>query len=212
MEKFRIYNLIILDASGSMDSIYNQALSGTNETIQSIRKAQEDHPELEQYLTFVSFSSGENYLHKLYYATPIDAVREMTKEDYIASGCTALYDAMGTMISEMQGVVRHGDRVLVTVITDGYENSSRKWDGHQIKALVSELRQMGWTFTYIGANQDVDKVAGEMGIKNTLSFSANAAGTATMFRKSNACRERFYDACIESPCEEESENFFDQYR
>ena len=37
MEVKNIINLMILDASGSMESIYNQALSGVNETIQTIR-------------------------------------------------------------------------------------------------------------------------------------------------------------------------------
>ena len=51
MEVKRIINLMILDASGSMESIYNQALSGVNETIQTIRMGQKDHPELQQCLT-----------------------------------------------------------------------------------------------------------------------------------------------------------------
>ena len=51
MEVKNIINLMILDASGSMESIYNQALSGVNETIQTIRMGQKDHPELEQSLT-----------------------------------------------------------------------------------------------------------------------------------------------------------------
>ena len=54
----RIYNLIILDASGSMTSIYNQALSGVNETIMTIKTAQHDMPELLQFLTLVSFSNA----------------------------------------------------------------------------------------------------------------------------------------------------------
>lgn len=42
----RIYNLIILDASGSMERIYSQALTGVNETLASIRMSQKKHPEL----------------------------------------------------------------------------------------------------------------------------------------------------------------------
>ena len=73
--------------------------------------------------------------------------------------------------------VTHDDRVLVTIITDGYENASRTWSGKQIKSLVEELRQMGWTFTYIGADQDVVEVAEEIGVQNSLRFSANAEET-----------------------------------
>ena len=193
MEIKRIINLMILDASGSMESIYNQALSGVNETIQTIRMGKKEHPELEQTLTLASFNSGKNYLNVKYSATPIDEVKEITREDYTACGCTALYDAMGEMVSELKRKVTPEDRVLVTVITDGYENASVHWNGPQIKSLVEELRQTGWTFTYIGANQDVEAVAGSMGIRNTLAFEETEEETAKMFKRDSSSRRRFMD-------------------
>ena len=60
MEVKNIINLMILDASGSMESIYNQALSGVNETIQTIRMGQNEHLEFAQSLTLASFNSGKN--------------------------------------------------------------------------------------------------------------------------------------------------------
>lgn len=129
MNTQKIYNLIILDASGSMSSIYTQALTGVNETIATIRMAQEQHPDLEQYLTLASFSAGENFINRIYTAVPIAEVRDITEKDYPLLGCTALYDAMGTTISELQQKLSHDDRVLVTIITDGYENASRTWSG-----------------------------------------------------------------------------------
>jgi hypothetical protein len=193
MEIKRIINLIILDASGSMESIYNQALTGANETIQTIRIGQKDHPELQQYLTFASFNSGKDYLKVRYSVTPIDEVKEITKEDYVACGCTALYDAMGEMISELKRKITEEDRILVTVITDGYENSSTHWSGPQVKSLVEELRHEGWTFTYIGANQDVEAVAGSMGIRNTLAFEETEDGAKEMFEIEVNARKRFMD-------------------
>jgi len=192
METQKIFNLVILDASGSMQSIYNQALTGVNETLATIRMAQEVHPELKQYVSLASFSAGDNFLNRIYSAVPIAEARNITRKDYPLLGCTALYDAMGTCISELQQKVSHGDRVLVTIITDGYENASHTWSGKQIKSLVEELRQMGWTFTYIGADQDVEKVAAEMGVRNALRFSANAAETEAMFAKECRSRSKFY--------------------
>lgn len=213
METQKIYNLIILDASGSMEVIYNQALTGVNETLATIRRAQETHPELQQYVTLASFSAGDDFLNRIYSAKPIAEARNITSADYPLLGCTALYDAMGTCISELQQRVCHGDRVLVTIITDGYENASRTWNGRQIKSLVQELRQMGWTFTYIGADQDVEKVAGEIGVCNALRFSANVEDTAAMFEKEGRSRTRFYDkVCCEMRAPDaslaESEDYF----
>ena len=120
----RIYNLIILDASGSMDRIYSQALTGVNETLASIRMSQKKHPELQQFVTLASFSAGEQFLNRIYSAMPIMEARDITSDDYPLLGCTALYDAMGVCISELQHAVTHDDRVLVSIITDGYENAS----------------------------------------------------------------------------------------
>lgn len=215
MEVKRIINLIILDASGSMESIYFQALSGLNETIQTVRMSQKDHPELQQCLTLASFNSGKDYLKVKYSITPIGEVKEITKEDYVACGCTALYDAMGEMISELKRNITDEDRVLVTVITDGYENSSRHWSGPQIKSLVEELRHEGWTFTYIGANHDVEAVAGSMGIRNTLVFKETEAGCNSMFETERKSRKRFLDNLhvrlhVNDFCLEEEDGYFDQ--
>lgn len=213
METQKIFNLIILDASGSMETIYTQALSGVNETLATIRMAQEEHPELKQYVSLASFSAGSHFLNRIYSGIPIAEARNITREDYPLLGCTALYDAMGTCISELQQKVTHSDRVLVTIITDGYENASHTWSGEMIKSLVQELRHMGWTFTYIGADQDVEKVAGEIGIKNSLRFSANAEETDAMFEKERLSRSKFYKkvCCkMSSPCGsmEESNDYF----
>lgn len=215
MEVKRIINLIILDASGSMESIYNQALSGTNETIQTIRIGQKGHPELQQCLTLASFNSGKDYLKVKYSVTPIDEVKEITKEDYVVCGCTALYDAMGEMISELKRKMTPEDRVLMTVITDGYENSSMHWSGPQIKSLVEELRHEGWTFTYIGANQDVEAVAGSMGIRNSLAFEETEEGSKEMFACDRMSREAYYMRMkkrfhVKDSALEEEDNYFNE--
>lgn len=213
MEATRIINLIILDASGSMESIYNQALSGVNETIQTVRIAQKDYPELQQCLTLASFNSGRDYLKVKYSITPIDEVMAITTEDYVAQGCTALYDAMGEMISELKRKLTPEDRVLVTVITDGYENSSTHWSGPQIKSLVEELRHEGWTFTYIGANQNVEEEAGRMGIRNTLAFEETEEGAKRMIMMDRKSRSHFFkklhvDYCMGKACLEEEDDYF----
>ena len=56
-----MHNLIIMDESGSMDRIKEQALNGANETIKTIRKAQEEMPNMLQKLTFVHTSIYLDY-------------------------------------------------------------------------------------------------------------------------------------------------------
>ena len=47
----RVFNLIIVDESGSMCVIEKQALMGLNETLETVTKMQQLHPDMEQRVT-----------------------------------------------------------------------------------------------------------------------------------------------------------------
>ncbi len=190
----RIYNLIILDESGSMDMIRSQALSGANETIQSIRAAQAESPDDNQMLCFVTFDAGRNRpdVRVLIDCEKIENVQDITMEQYRPAGMTPLFDAMGISITALRGLVREGDHVLVTVITDGMENHSRIYNADSIKELVAMLSKQGWVFTYIGANQDSERTAGGLGIKSAMDFEASAQGADMMFEKMRASHRAYY--------------------
>lgn len=187
--KQRVFNLIILDESGSMYSIVRQAITGVNETVQTIREAQKKHEDQEHFLTLVSFNS-EN-VKTIYDAVKAENVEELTDRQYCPTCCTPLYDAMGNALTDLRKNVADNDAVLVTVITDGYENASTEYDSKAVKALVEALKAKGWVFTYIGANQDVESVAATISITNTLSFSADSEGTEAMFATERKARNRW---------------------
>lgn len=205
--KQRVFNLIILDESGSMSSIERQAIDGVNETMQTIRSAQKKHEEQEHFVTFVSFNSDG--IKTIYDMMEADNVNEITDKDYCPACCTPLYDAMGVSLTKLRKSVAEEDVVLVTVITDGYENASHEYNGQAIKSLVESLKAKGWVFTYIGANQDAERVAATIAINNTLSFSASAEGTKAMFAKDSSSRERFFSRLHRGLKDKLSDNFFD---
>ena len=178
------HNLIILDESGSMRSIQLQALSGINETIMMIRNAQEEMPQLRQTLTLVTFDShGDgNNVRTIFEDLPITEVRNITADDYRPNGCTPLYDAMGMSLSKLQSKVDKDDHALVTIITDGLENASHEYSGKAVKDIVTLLREKGWIFNYVGANQDAVEVASELNIDRAMNFDATPQGTNVMFR------------------------------
>ena len=138
-----IHNLLILDESGSMHSIYHQALTGANETIQSIRAAQAQYPDQDHRFTFVTFNTVAPNIKTVVDDKPIGEVKELTEADYAPSACTPLYDAMGMSLSALERKVKEDDRVLVTIITDGLENASREYSGKAIKEMVGRLREKG---------------------------------------------------------------------
>ena len=189
--KQRVFNLIILDESGSMSSIEKQAIDGVNETVQTIRSAQKKHPEQEHLVSLVSFNSDA--VKTIYDKVEAERVEELTDKQYVPSCCTPLYDAMGNAINALRKSVADDDAVLVTIITDGYENASSEYNGPAIKKLVETMKSKGWIFAYIGANQDVEAVASTISITNTLSFSASEEGTSAMFARERKARNRWVD-------------------
>ena len=99
---------------------------------------------------------------------------------------------MGYSLTKLEASVTDEDLVLVTIITDGYENSSREYDEDSIKALVERLSYKDWAFAYIGANQDAVAVAKAIGIDNALNFSPDEEGIREMWKRESASRERYY--------------------
>lgn len=207
--KTRIFNLIIIDESGSMQSIKKAAIDSVNETIQTIRSAEQKHPEQEHYVSLVSFNDD---VKTIYDCVEVEQVKEINDETYQPSCCTALYDAMGISLSKLRKRVAESDKVLVTVVTDGYENSSKEYSGKAIKTLVDELKAKGWVFAYIGANQDVEAVAATISITNVIQFEASAMGTQEMTERENRGRMRLYEAIAADHFDSKSanESFFDE--
>ena len=206
--KTRIFNLIILDESGSMLSIKNEAINNVNESLQTILKAQKENPGQEHYVTFVSF----NNRHKtIWDRIPATEAKTITENDYNPSCSTALYDAMGFSLNKLRPNVADNDKVLVTIVTDGMENASREYNGNAIKILVDELKAKGWVFAYMGANHDVEAAAAHISITNIMKFQATAEGTSMMTSRSNNSRERLYRRMSEEDfnSQEANHNFFD---
>lgn len=188
--KTRVFNLIILDESGSMNCIKRQALNGLNETLQTIRIAQEKYPELEQLVSILPFESSN--IRLLRDKVAIKEVEDLKKDEYNPGGCTPLFDAIGFGLNSIKKNVAENDTALVTIITDGEENASREYSGKAIAAIIDEFKEKGWMFTYIGANQDAMKVAMSMNISNAMNFVQSDDGTAEMFRRERNSRNRFY--------------------
>ena len=207
--KTRIFNLIIIDESGSMQIIKKEAVDSVNETIQTIRAAQKKHEDQEHFVSLVTFNDD---VKTVFDCVPIAEVAELTAENYNPDCCTALYDAMGISLNALRKKVADDDKVLVTIVTDGCENASKEYSGKAIKSLVDELKAKDWVFAYIGANQDVEAVAASISIKNRFKFMATGPGTAVMGAAVAGARMRLFDSIAEDCfcAAEANENFFDE--
>ena len=191
--KTQIFNVVILDQSGSMSSLREAAVSGLNETIAGIRKAQEHYADSqEHFFTLVAFCGCEK--RKIYDKVPVREIGPLSAKDYRPCCTTPLYDAMGFTLNDIRHHVEQLDNamVVVTIITDGLENSSREYTGMAVKSLVEDLRKQGWTFTYMGANQDAVEVAFTLSIRNARNFDYNADGTVACMAKDTSTRMNLF--------------------
>lgn len=198
--KKKVFNLIIVDESGSMSCIRKQAFSGMNETLSTVRQMQKKFTDTDQRVTLVTFDSEHMKWH--HDNTPADKTQDLNWKDYSPCAATPLYDAMGNAISKVNAQVDSDDNVLVTVITDGWENSSREWTLTMIKQLIEKLKQQHWTFTLIGTDDlDVEGMAAQMSIDEHMEFHQDAKETKRMFARERRSRARYNayvseDACI----------------
>ena len=186
----RVFNLIIVDESGSMSIIRRQAFAGMNETLQTVRQMQKKFPDQEQRITLVTFDTGHTTWH--YDNMPASQTEDLEWNAYCPGGGTPLYDAMGMAISKVQAQTEDDDNVLVTVITDGEENSSQEWTLKMIRTMIEKLKKQHWTFTLIGTdNLDVETMSHSFAIDEHLKFQQSAAGTKAMFARERRSRERY---------------------
>ena len=189
----RVFNLLVVDESGSMSIIKRNALLGINETLTTIQKMQNEHKNLEQRVTLITFDSTHKNL--LYNNVRAYQAKPLTVKDYNPCGATPLYDAIGMGIAKINAQATEDDNVLVTIITDGEENCSEEYSLKMIKNLIEKLKKQNWTFTFIGTdNLDVETIAMDMGIDNHLQFAEDEAGARAMFACENRARVR-YNKC-----------------
>jgi uncharacterized protein YegL len=207
-KKHQVHNLIILDESGSMEPIKTTIIQGFNELVQTIQGIERQFPEQEHFISFISFNGlGQKLLH---FIDPVSKLKQIDDKTYQPDATTPLFDAMGFSINKLkhslQGQTDYN--VLVTILTDGEENASKEYSGNNIKILVEELKQNRWTFTYIGTDHDVEKIANSLSINNTMIFEKNDADIKRMFMKEHSARFKYSEKIRLD--EDTSSNYFDE--
>lgn len=151
----------VLDESGSMERIAQSARDGFNEYLQE--QIGHGGP---TWWTLTTFTSRPR---TRFAVIPGAEVRPLG-DDYSPNGMTALYDAVGAAVTKthayLEGLESGGPTdVIIVILTDGMENSSRVWNRRQIVDLITEAEDRGWQFVFLGANLDSMAVSRQMGIQ-----------------------------------------------
>lgn len=169
--------VVVLDRSGSMASIGQATVEGFNKFLD-----EQKNSEGEAFITLVQF---DDRYEMDYQSLPVkNATPLILGENFIPRGSTALFDAVGKTIEEL-----NTDRdVVFVIITDGEENSSKTYKREAIMKMIETQTESGWKFLFLAANQDAIKAGGSIGIKgsSSINYSSNAESTANVFKNMSA--------------------------
>lgn len=174
--------LFLLDRSGSMTDLQSDVIGGFN-TFLTKQKSLPGYAEL----TLVQFDDKYevNYRNK-----NLKDVSKLNKDNYQPRGSTALLDAIGRSINELGqhlALLNEEDRperVIFISFSDGLENSSKELTYEKINEMIThQTNKYGWSFIYLGANQDAIKEASKIGImaNKSMTYSASSIGTASVY-------------------------------
>jgi hypothetical protein len=173
-----LYVAVILDRSGSMESVRDATIEAFNGFLVG-QRAEEGRT----LMTLTQFDSeGIDILCE---STDVHAIPLLTPQTYVPRAATPLYDAAGVTLARAEAYlasVKWPGVVLVVIITDGMENASSEWSRERIFARIRELEARGWGFMYLGAHAEAYEAAESIGVRSGSSarYAKSAAGTASM--------------------------------
>jgi hypothetical protein len=158
---------MVLDRSGSMQSIKDDTIGGFDAFTSEQRR-------LPGRCT-VSLVQFDNVYEEVYTGRDLADVPSLT---LVPRGSTAMLDAIGRAVNATGARLaampedRRPGTVIVGIMTDGLENASREFTYPMVKALIEQQEQVyGWTFMYMGANQDAIEVGASLGVARDRSLT-----------------------------------------
>lgn len=178
---------IVLDRSGSMESVANDTIGGFNRFLEDQKKA--------PGTASITLHQFDNEFLTVIKAQDVRTAPALTTQTFVPRGSTALLDAIGRAIidtgARMQSVSEHerAGKVVFVIITDGYENSSHEFNHAKVSEMITHQREKySWEFVFLGANQDAIAAGSSLGVAaaNSMTYAANAVGTQSAFSSTSS--------------------------
>ncbi len=179
--------ICIIDRSGSMEAIRSDAIGGFNSFISEQKKE-----EGQANVTLVLF---DDHYDVVAAAIPIEQVVPLNDSTFVPRGSTALFDAIGKTLDQVGARLastpesERPGAVIVAILTDGQENSSRAYSREKISSMIKQQREVySWQFVFLAANQDAVASAQSISIDaaDAVAFAASAVGTQQAFSEMSA--------------------------
>ena len=182
MKKDLTRMIFVLDKSGSMSGLEKDTIGGFNSLIEKQRKESG-----EARVTTVLFNDRVAFVHD---NADIKDVPLLTSKEYYVCGCTAMLDAIGSVIKKAEAddattsENEKAEKTVVIITTDGMENASRHYSDREVKQMIKkEEEKYGWEFLFLAANIDAVETAERYGIRRerAANYNATKEGTDAMY-------------------------------
>ena len=176
MKKDYTHISVILDRSGSMNSIKTEVIGGFNSFLEIQQKDEE-----QATLTLVQFDSANPY-EVIHSFKPLKEIPKLTANTFVPRGLTPLLDAIGRGILDVNSFIKTLDKkerpekVVFVIITDGQENNSREFTKARVTDLIKKkTEKKNWQFVFLSADLNAIEDAKGYGIsaKATASYMSN---------------------------------------
>ncbi len=174
-KKTTIVNFV-LDETGSMQVCCDATITGFNEYVDSLRKNKNGTV----MMTLTQFNSSK--IETVLDHVSIKKVPDLNRDTYRPNNMTPLYDAIAQTIKKTEDRVKEYKKkpaILCVIMTDGEENASKEYTRGKLFSLVKEKEKDGWTFAFLGADQDAWQVGQSIGVarESSISYAGTPKGT-----------------------------------
>jgi len=181
----RTHICMILDRTGSMESIKQDTIGGFNSYV----AAQKSLPTPATF-TLVQFDSQDPFevIHKF---TDIQMVPDLTGQTYMPRASTPLYDAVGRGINDLKASLGtlpealRPKKIVMVIVTDGQENASREFTGAQVRKMIADAKEASWQFVFLSADESTISDSSSLNIdaSNAAFFKKSPAGSSEMWER-----------------------------
>jgi hypothetical protein len=172
--------LFVLDDSGSMQDCRDATIEGFNGYLAS-QKENEEKTGIKTFVSLYKFDGRS--VTPVYTRQEVTTIPNLTRDSYNPQGMTNLYDGIGGVMLQVNKDLTatkkaERDSIIINILTDGLENSSRTFKQSDIKQMVSKAEDKAWTFMFLGANIDAFAAGNSMGFgsHNTMQFDTRNIG------------------------------------
>jgi hypothetical protein len=179
--------IFVLDRSGSMSSVKEEAIGGFNAFVQAQKN--------EQGTASMSLILFDNEVDIIHNDIDLKNVPILTDEVFVPRGMTSLYDAIGMTLSEfMNSKSSKSQKTILAILTDGEENSSKKFSGSEVAKLIKQAEdEYKWEVLFLGADINVEKIATNLNVSSNkfTSFNKSAKGFSDSYEAVNKVTSQF---------------------